>query len=247
MTKPTQVTGKIWSGIRYFCTTRHGGVSAAPYDSMNLGLHVNDDPQAVQQNRARLCASLPGQPVWLNQVHGAAVLDADSAVGHDAAQPYDASVTATPGRVLAILTADCLPVVFGSDNAVGAAHAGWRGLVGGVLENTVKKMQADYGRLPDFAWIGPAISQLAFEVGPEVRQVFLEDDPQVARFFEPHPAHAGKWLADLSGIAARRLALLGLPHIEQSGLCTYSQEDLFYSYRRSPVTGRIATVIWIDG
>lgn len=245
--KPLHVTGQRWPGVRYFTSTRHGGVSQAPYDSNNLGLHVKDDPQAVWENRKRLRALLPGDPVWLDQVHGTSVLDADAdRVGTDVAGPFDASMTMTPGRVLAILTADCLPVVFASDKGVAAAHAGWRGLAAGVLENTVKKLHSACGKLPDYAWIGPAISRQVFEIGPQVREAFLDVDPTVAFCFMPHPDNAGKWLADLSGIAAHRLAVLGIRQVEQSGLCTYRQDDLFYSYRRSQTTGRLATVIWLE-
>src|SRR5690606_34612122 len=149
--------------------------------------------------------------VWLDQVHGTQVLDVDAA-GPAGSDQFDASVTMTPGRVLAILTADCLPVVFVSPNCVAAAHAGGRGLAAGVLENTVKKMHTACGKLPDYAWIGPAISFRAFEIGPPVREAFLDRDPQLAYCFAPHPDHAGKWLADLSAIAAHRLSALGVAH-----------------------------------
>lgn len=210
--KPRQVSGQPWPGVTYFCTTRHGGASPAPFATNNLGLHVGDDPQVVQENRAQLRALLPTEPIWLNQVHGTDVLDAD-APGTVQDRRADASITATPGRVLAILTADCLPVVFACDSVVGAAHAGWRGLAGGVLENTVKKMQAACGKLPDRAWIGPGISRGAFEIGPQVREAFLDADAKVAFCFEPHPHSPGKWLADLSGIAAYRLSALGIARI----------------------------------
>ena len=243
--KPLRVTGPARPGVQYFTTTRHGGVSCAPFDTNNLGLHVNDDTQAVLENRGRLRALVPGDPLWLDQVHGTQVLDADAS-GATVTGQFDASVTTTPGQVLAILTADCLPVVFASDKGVAAAHAGWRGLAAGVLENTVKKMHTACGKLPDYAWIGPAISLRAFEIGPPVREAFLDIDPAVAYCFEPHPEHAGKWLADLSGIAAHRLSALGIGHVEQSGLCTFGQDDLFYSYRRSGTTGRQATLVWIE-
>ncbi|PJX22154.1 hypothetical protein CAP48_14525 [Advenella sp. S44] len=242
--KPLYVTGSVRPGVQYFTTTRHGGVSHAPFDTNNLGLHVNDDSQAVLENRRRLRTLAPGDPVWLDQVHGTQVLDVDAA-GPAGSGQFDASVTMTPGRVLAILTADCLPVVFVSPNCVAAAHAGWRGLAAGVLENTVKKMHTACGKLPDYAWIGPAISFRAFEIGPPVREAFLDRDPQLAYCFAPHPDHAGKWLADLSAIAAHRLSALGVAHVEQSGLCTFGQDHLFYSYRRSATTGRQATLVWI--
>lgn len=238
------VTGQPWPGIRYFCTTRRGGVSVVPYDTNNLGLHVNDHPGHVAENRARLRAALPSEPVWLNQVHGVEVMQADLP-RDDGAKGYDASVTTTPGQVLAILTADCLPVVFASERGIAAAHAGWRGLAAGVLENTVKKLQDVSGTLPSRAWIGPAISRQVFEVGPEVRAAFVDQDAHAAGYFEPHPQHSGKWLADLPGIAAYRLLACGVAQVEQSGLCTYRQQDLFYSYRRAPVTGRQATLIWL--
>ncbi len=255
--KPVNVTGKVWPGVRYFCTTRQGGVSLAPFDTNNMGLHVGDDIDAVRENRKRLAEQLPEAPIWLNQVHGTDVFDADAAVAKNeltdstdallcSEGDYDASVTSEPGRVLAIMTADCLPVVFAGDNIVGAAHAGWRGLAAGVLENTVNKMQACSGKLPDYAWIGPGISCRAFEVGLPVREAFLDLAPALAEYFVPHPDNAGKWFADLSAIAAWRLSRLGIAHIEQSGLCTYRQNDLFYSYRRENVTGRMATVIWLE-
>lgn len=243
--KPLHVTGQPWPGVRYFSTTRHGGVSQTPYDSNNLGLHVEDDPQAVLVNRARLRALVPSDPVWLEQVHGTGVLDADAS-GSERGGQFDASMTMTPGRVLAILTADCLPVVLASDKGVAAAHAGWRGLAAGVLENTVKKLHSACGKLPDYAWIGPAISYQVFEIGAQVRETFLDADPAVACFFKPHPVNPGKWLADLSGIAAHRLSAMGVRHVQQSGFCTYRQDDLFYSYRRSAKTGRLATVIWME-
>lgn len=270
------VTGSGWPGLNYFCTLRMPAVSAAagprtevgtagasvpPYDTFNLGDHVGDDAMAVQANRNRLSAALPAAPLWLSQVHGTEVVDADQlpveADGSDAIEGRDryastppvadAAVTTTPGRVLCIMTADCLPVVLWNDQtqAVGLAHAGWRGLAAGVLENTLAKLRR---RAPDRsswrAWIGPAIGPTAFEVGDEVRQAFVDQDAGTATYFAP--ARPRKWLADLAGLAAYRLRQAGVIQVETCGLCTHARPDLFYSYRRDGATGRMATLAWLD-
>jgi YfiH family protein len=243
------VSGLPWPGVRYFATTREGGVSLGGFASFNLGAHTRDDPACVQENRRRLRDVLPGDPLWLDQVHGGDVLDADAWTAESADAPRaDAAVTVRPGRVLAIMTADCLPVVLsGQGGAVlGVAHAGWRGLVGGVLENTVARMRAvcpGAGALR--AWIGPAISQRHFEVGDDVHAAFVGRDPAARMFFVRSPA-APKWLADLPSLARHRLWRAGVEDVELSGYCTYGRADLFYSYRRASDTGRLATLAWLS-
>ncbi|MEY3202602.1 MAG: peptidoglycan editing factor PgeF, partial [Pseudomonadota bacterium] len=185
-------------------TTREGGVSQGPYESLNLGLHVGDDPAAVAINRARLGVHLPEAPRWLDQVHGTEVVDAAQLTGTVQA---DAAFTREPGVVCAVMTADCLPILLCDQqgHVVAAAHAGWRGLHAGVIEATVAAMATPADRL--LAWIGPAIGQAAFEVGEEVREAFLATHPDDAAHFAPH--REGKWRADLAGLARARLLRLG--------------------------------------
>lgn len=240
------ISGQVWPGVHYFCSTRQGGHSVPPWDGLNLGAHVGDAPDKVAANRALLQASLPAEPLWLQQVHGIEVFDADDCVPGTPPQA-DAAVTTRLGRPLAILTADCLPVVLAdADGSVlGVAHAGWRGLAAGVLENTLACMRQ---RSPDArgwrAWIGPAIGQAHFEVGPEVRDAFLAQDPALALYFAGR-AHSDRYLGDLAGIARHRLHQAGVADIENSGYCTYRQSAHFYSYRREARTGRQATVAWL--
>lgn len=228
------------SNVRALVTTRGGGVSAGPYDSFNLGTHVGDRPEAVAENRARLRRLLPAEPVWLDQVHGTTVLEADRASGLARA---DASLARTPGVVCSVMTADCLPVLFCDDtgSVVAAAHAGWRGLAAGVLEATVARMAV----APEcvLAWLGPAIGPTAFEVGAEVREAFVTGDPGAAEAFVCHP-QPDKWLADLFVLARRRLVRAGVSRVYGGGLCTVSDEARFYSYRRDGVTGRFASMVW---
>jgi len=230
-------------GVRAAVTTRHGGVSLTPYASFNLGTHVGDDPAAVAANRARLRAllDLPADPDWLCQVHGACAVALPTAAGTCA----DAAYTQQPGVVCAVLTADCLPVLF-CDRAgrrIAAAHAGWRGLVNGVLEATLTAAQL---RPADtLAWLGPAIGPTAFEVGAEVRAAFLAQDPQAATAFVPQPNQPGHWLADLYTLARQRLANYGVSAVYGGGRCTYHEAALFYSYRRERDTGRMASLIWL--
>jgi YfiH family protein len=229
-------------------TTRRGGLSAGPYGDrdgngggLNLGLHVGDNLNTVRQNRALLQARLPGAPVWLNQVHGARVVDAASVRDVPDA---DASIATRPGVVCAIMTADCLPVLF-ADRAgavVGAAHAGWRGLAQGVLQNTVMRMR-DVGASEITAWLGPAIGPQAFEVGAEVRAAFADADPAAAAAFTAQAD--GKYLADIYLLARRALAGCGVEQVSGGGLCTVGDAARFYSYRRDRVTGRMASLIWI--
>lgn len=225
-------------------STRSGGVSKAPFDSFNLGDHVGDEPAAVAQNREILRAFLPAEPKWLKQVHGTAVAHADSL---DAPVEADASVAFSPGRVCAVLTADCLPVLFCDRHGtrVAAAHAGWRGLAAGVLEASVAAMQCDPADI--MAWMGPAIGPQAFEVGGEVREVFVNQNPQDAEAFTPHPSPLTphRYLADIYGLARLRLARAGVRQVYGGGLCTHSDTERFYSYRRDKTTGRMASLVWL--
>lgn len=222
-------------------TTRAGGVSMAPYAGLNLGDHVGDDPARVARNRAILRASLPAEPVWLRQVHGIAVLDADSGV---AASEADASVARQTGSVCAILTADCLPVLFcdRDGSVVAAAHAGWRGLLGGMLEATVAAMQLPPDRI--MAWLGPAIGAQAFEVGAEVRDAFVNAQAQAGAAFVARMGN--KWLADIYALARLRLQRIGVDQVYGGGACTYSEAERFYSYRREGATGRMASLVWLE-
>ncbi|NYT86564.1 peptidoglycan editing factor PgeF [Pollutimonas harenae] len=246
------VSGQPWPGINYFCTTRQGGSSTGPWASFNLGAHAGDAADTVDNNRQRLRAILPGNPVWLKQVHGAQVFDADAVDegGQGGGIPVaDAAITLQANRVLAIMTADCLPVVLASvdGQALGVAHAGWRGLAAGVLENTLDALRS---RLPGNtawrAWIGPAISQSCFEVGADVYDAFVGADPGSAVYFIPHNTD-GKWLADLPGLARHRLLKANVSTIELSDQCTFNQADMYYSYRRDAATGRMATLAWRTG
>lgn len=243
------VTGSAWPGVSYFCTTRQGGLSQGPWSSLNVGLHTNDDPAHVAENRRRITAALD-PVVWLWQVHGTDVYDVDNRSDASCTAPIDADalITTRSDRVLAIMTADCLPVVLGSTDGqvIGVAHAGWRGLVAGVLENTLLALQDKYvgHAKPQWrAWIGPGIGQSCFEVGDEVRRAFISTDTETSAFFAP-TGQQGKWLADLSALARHRLYKMGVAQVDVSGLCTYSRADLFYSYRRDGVTGRMVTLAW---
>jgi YfiH family protein len=226
--------------VRTLVTTRNGGVSHGPYASLNLGTRVGDDARAVAENRARLRALLPSEPKWLQQVHGVDVVQADCVTAESAA---DAAFTRVPGVVCAVQVADCLPVLF-CDRAgtrVAAAHAGWRGLSAGVLEQTVSSL----GVPPEevMAWLGPGIGPQKFEVGADVFDRFAADDPAASAAFEP--LRDGKWLADLYALARRRLSRAALTAIFGGGLCTFSDPARFFSHRRDRVTGRQGAFIWI--
>ena len=231
------------AGVGALLTTRAGGQSVGPFASFNLGGHVGDDPLAVAANRARLRGFVPADPLWLSQVHGAAVANADVSEGVPEA---DAVLARSSRRVCAVLTADCLPALLCDDDAsvVAAAHAGWRGLAAGVLENTVREMGVPPHRLR--AWLGPAIGPAAFEVGDEVRAAFVAYDPEAATAFVARPV-AGKWLADLFVLARRRLVAAGVTRVSGGGVCTVSAPQRFYSYRRDGVTGRFASMVWLEG
>ncbi|MBO1110891.1 peptidoglycan editing factor PgeF [Bordetella petrii] len=239
------ITGPQWPGVRYFCTTRGGGAGVAPHDTLNLGLRAGDQPGTVLENRRRVRAAAPSEPLWLRQVHGADVVDADGALPDEPAA--DASVTAAPGRVLAIMVADCLPVVMADldGTVVGAAHAGWRGLAGGVLERTLERLRAKAPHARGWrAWVGPGIGPEAFEVGADVREAFAALGPQALAHFAPRPGLAGKWLADLPALALLRLRRAGVQDAQACGLCTVSDPARFFSYRRDGVTGRMALLAW---
>jgi polyphenol oxidase len=237
------------AGVGALSTTRHGGVSLPPYDDgvggggLNLGGHVGDLPETVEANRSALGRSLPASPIWLNQVHGNRVVDAAQAKPGTEA---DAIVANRPGLVCTILTADCLPVLFCDQGGkvVGAAHAGWRGLAGGVLENTVSQMRVA-GATDIVAWLGPAIGPTRFEVGGEVLAAFAQHDERAAAAFVPIAGHSGKYLADIYALARLRLVAAGVQRIDGGDLCTVSDRR-FYSYRRDGITGRMASLIWIN-
>ncbi|GAA0790269.1 peptidoglycan editing factor PgeF [Marinobacterium sediminicola] len=229
-------------GVQALTTTRDGGVSGAPWDSLNLGDHVGDDPAAVAENRQRLQTALGvSQPQWLTQVHGVQVVEAqDDGVVREA----DACWTRQPGVVCAVMTADCLPVLFAAADGrcVAAAHAGWRGLLNGVLEATLAAFD-DPAQVN--AWLGPAIGPAAFEVGPEVREAFLAVDADAELAFSPSPRHEGRWMADLYALARRRLQAAGVRTIRGGEHCTHDEHERFFSYRRDGQTGRMASLIWI--
>jgi purine-nucleoside/S-methyl-5'-thioadenosine phosphorylase / adenosine deaminase len=262
-----QVLRPAWpvdAGVRTAVTGRGGGVSPPPFDSLNLAVHVGDDPAAVAENRRRLrvALGLPGEPLWLSQVHGTAVVDADrigdaSPAAVPAAAPQgDAAITRSAGRVLAVLVADCLPVLLArrDGGAVGIAHAGWRGLAAGVLEAAVGAFDCPAGELT--AWLGPAIGPAHFEVGEEVRAALCGRDAgaatgtaagadaAAARAFRRN--ERGRWQCDLAQLARLRLARLGVRSVHGAPHCTYEDRQEFYSYRRDGRTGRVAALIWIE-
>jgi len=226
------------ANVRACVTTRSGGVSLPPFDTFNLGDHVGDAPQAVAENRHRLREALGCDVTWLSQVHSCDVVDA-AVPGRVA----DACWTDVRRRACAVLTADCLPVLFcdRSGERVAAAHAGWRGLAGGVLENTLAALQVPPEEV--LVWLGPAIGPHAFEVGPEVRQAFLEGHAEAAVAFVPS-VNAGRFMADLYALARLRLAASGVRSVHGGAFCTYS-DPRFYSYRRNARTGRFASLVWL--
>jgi YfiH family protein len=234
-------------------TLRSGGVSVGPYGAtrdqgggLNLGLHVGDEPAAVEQNRRLLRANLPAEPAWLAQVHGTRVWDLSSAYDPLTESEADASIACRPDRVCTIMSADCLPVLLADcrGTQVGAAHAGWRGLAQGVIEQTVAAMRAS-GADQLTAWLGPAIGPKAFEVGIEVRRAFAHLGPQAEAAFTPVPDRADKFLADLAGLARIALLRSGVTQVSGGQDCTVSGPAKFYSFRRDQVTGRMASLIWI--
>lgn len=235
------------ASVRSAFSLRSGGVSAGRYASLNLGTHVGDDGAAVAENRRRLhvALALPNEPLWLSQQHGVAVVDADRTGCRPETPPAaDAAVTREPGRVLAVLVADCLPVLLADEagRAIAVAHAGWRGLRAGVIEATVAALAVDPGQLQ--AWVGPGIGQAHFEVGEEVRTALCALDGQAAVAFERN--ERGRWQCDLSRLVEQRLARLGVTRVANERRCSYAEPDGFYSFRRDGVTGRMAALIWIE-
>ncbi len=232
----------VHARVRAAQSLRLGGVSQGPFEALNLGAHVGDAPEAVAENRSRLrrVLDLPAEPLWLEQVHGIEVIDADS----DVSRRADAVVTAQSATVCVIQTADCLPVLFADSKAsrVAAAHAGWRGLAAGVLEATVQAMDRPAESL--IAWFGPAIGVEAFEVGSEVRDAFVAHDDAAAAAFAPNAR--GRWQADIYLLARQRLAAIGVDRIYGGGWCTYLDSKRFFSHRRDGRSGRMATLVWLD-
>ena len=239
------------ANVLALCTTRQGGCSAAPYESFNLAHHVGDNKSAVAKNRAHLVAALPDGVTlsWLSQVHGTIVVEAGQGDHNSNSNPEaDAQWSRNPRLACAVLTADCLPVLLCSvtGDVVAAAHAGWRGLLAGVLEATVSTMETPREQI--LAWLGPAIGPTAFEVGPEVREGFLGGAsatglPEMEACFTPHPDRTGYWFADLYALARVRLGALGITGIYGGGLCTHTDSQRFFSYRRDGETGRMASLI----
>ena len=235
--------------VRAFVTTRAGGVSEGEYASMNLGMNSGDDVERVERNRAIVRAELPADPQFLAQVHGADVLKTGTyPIFHRAengVRPQaDAAVVAVARTVCVVLTADCLPVFFSnaSGTRVGAAHAGWRGMAAGVLENTVRALESAPADI--VAWMGPAIGPDAFEVGPEVRDAFVSVDRAADAAFRSH--RPGKYMADLYTLARQRLARAGVTRIHGGGFCTFHERDRFFSYRRVQKSGRMGAFIWME-
>ena len=222
-------------------TTRKGGYSVAPYAEFNLATHVADNPSSVAQNRhaLKIALQLPAEPLWLEQVHGVAVVDAAKANNICA----DAAFATTKNIVCCVMTADCLPVLIcnRAGNKVAAAHAGWRGLHAGVIEAAIAALNEPAENI--LLWLGPAIGPNAFEVGDEVRNVFISDLPETSNAFRK--SKPGHWFADIYQLARLRLARIGVHHVYGGGLCTYSDAERFYSYRRDGKTGRMASLIWL--
>ncbi|MFC1683877.1 peptidoglycan editing factor PgeF [Pseudomonadota bacterium] len=229
--------------IRTIVTTRQGGVSLPPFDGLNLADHVGDDPKAVIQNRKLLCESLglPAEPLWLTQVHGCNVLEAEAC---PAGGEADAVIAHTQGQVCAVLTADCLPLLLCDREGaqVAAIHAGWRGLAAGVIEAALKRFSAPGEEI--VAWLGPAIGPQAFEVGDEVRDAFIKHDPSAANAFVVN--RPGHWLADIYLLARQRLVACGVGFVGGGDCCTVFDEARFFSYRRDGKTGRMASLIWME-
>ncbi|CAM3810039.1 Laccase domain protein YfiH [Vibrio aerogenes CECT 7868] len=227
--------------VRALSSVREGGVSTGCYESLNLGMHVGDSPEDVLFNRQiiRTKASMPGEPLWLNQTHSNRVVHVDRHPG--AIIDADGVFTETPGVVCAVMTADCLPVLMTNavGNQVAAVHAGWRGLADGILENSCRFFSGEI-----IAWMGPAIGKDAFEVGEDVVEAFTSFDGEAIKAFKPHTHHQGKWLADLALLATQRFNRQGVTAVFHSNQCTFSHSGRYFSYRRDGVTGRQASFIW---
>jgi YfiH family protein len=227
--------------VRTWQTTRRGGVSSGAFASLNLGLHVGDQPEAVAANRALLARRLilPGEPRWLEQTHGNRILNLDRGETGSA----DGATTKVAGVVLAIMTADCLPVLLATRDGqqIGAAHAGWRGLADGVLRAAVQRFECEPAGI--MAWLGPAIGPEAFEVGAEVRAAFVDRDAAAAAAFVPNPR--GRWQADLCWLARHQLRQAGIESIHGGSSCTFADAERYFSHRREAPCGRMASLIWL--
>ncbi|WP_419418531.1 peptidoglycan editing factor PgeF [Legionella sp. D16C41] len=220
-----------------FTTTRVDGFSEGPYNSNNLGFHVGDNPKHVAQNREMLSANLPAEPEWIEQTHSTNCIVIEDTAERNA----DAAITRSPDRVLAILTADCLPILLCNRQGteVAAIHAGWRGLVNGIIEKTSLQIKSNKADL--LAWIGPSICGSCYEVGDDVYEQYKNNYPFSTNFFK---SHQQKWLANMPELAEQILREIGVSEVYQSNLCTYEHKNHLYSYRREGQTGRIATLIW---
>ncbi|MCK5895497.1 MAG: peptidoglycan editing factor PgeF [Cocleimonas sp.] len=230
--------------VKAMMTTRQGGVSQAPFDSMNLGDHVEDDALSVRQNRASLKErlKLPNEPLWLMQTHGTIIANAD--ISHNGKIEADASIAHNTGSVCAVMTADCLPVLFCNQQgtAIAAAHAGWRGLHAGILEQTAMSLGCPTSEV--MAWFGVAIGAAYFEVGSEVRDAFITVQEDAKKAFVA-TNNNGKWMADIYLLARLRLEAVGVTQITGGDYCSYQHKERFYSYRREAKTGRMASLIWL--
>lgn len=227
----------LFAQIGVVSSTRLGGVSPAPYDQLNLGDHVGDAPANVATNRQRLLTQLGlAQAQWLEQIHSTDWIQAQA---DGQVRTADACWSDQPGLACVVMTADCLPVVFSDGERVAVAHAGWRGLAGGILEHSTDVFKHS----PPKVWLGPAIGAARFEVGEDVRQVFCDTHPGAVTAFIP-AASSGKWLADIYALARLRLRQIGIEQVSGGEYCTYRDAEQFYSYRRNPVTGRMATIVW---
>ncbi|MCC5854645.1 MAG: peptidoglycan editing factor PgeF [Idiomarina sp.] len=230
--------------IQAAVTTRQGGVSAAPYASLNLGTHVGDLPAAVTTNRARVKKDLklPSSPLWLSQVHGTRVVRTHGETMTDTPES-DASYTATPGVVLAIMTADCLPLLLTNRDGteIAVAHCGWKGIAGGLIRKVVAEFESPAEDI--IAWMGPAIGPSAFEVGDDVRRAMMKSDAGHQDAFQPFQQ---RWLADIYQLVRHDLALSGVREVTGGDLCTVSDSEQFFSYRRDGVTGRMGSFLWIQ-
>jgi polyphenol oxidase len=235
---------KLPPGVRAAFTTRYGGASTGEWSSFNLGAHVGDAVEAVAENRRRVLqlTGMRAEPAWLNQVHGVGVCELDSVKHRNFPVTADAAITSQKEYACVVMVADCLPVLFASRDGqkIGAAHAGWRGLAGGVLEHTVLALGVPGSELT--AWLGPAISHAHFEVGDEVQQAFVAQDAGACSAFTPNAR--GKWQADLVALARRRLHSLGVMHVSGGEWCTYAEPGRFFSHRRDGKGGRMAALIW---
>ena len=239
--------------IKAFCTTRHGGVSKPPFNTLNLGLNAGDDAADVLRNRSLVRSHLPTEPLWLKQIHGV-IVSTPASRSTSTGKPFeaDAAVTNIPNEVLAILTADCMPVLFASKggDVIGAAHAGWRGLSGGVLESTLQEMLVlSPGLNPEdiIAWMGPAIGPTVFEVGEDVLHAFSAQGSTILpKAFKPIAGSSGKYLANLYLLAQDRLRSFGIEQIDGGDFCAFNDAEKFFSYRRDKETGRFASLIWIS-